>query len=90
MIEGGQVTLYGDGKYVRDWLFVEDHVRAIETVLQKGKVGETYLVGGLTEDINHLEVTENFSRFSEKMKAVLNLLQIEKGMIEDMRLTGLK
>ena len=57
LIEGKEVPLYGDGKYVRDWLFVEDHCRAIEVVLEKGKVGETYLVGGLTEDINHLAVT---------------------------------
>ena len=58
LIEGKEVPLYGDGKYVRDWLFVEDHCRAIEIVLEKGEVGETYLVGGLTEDINHLEVTK--------------------------------
>ena len=58
MIQGKEIPLYGDGKYVRDWLFVEDHIRAIEAVLEKGKVGETYLVGGLTGDINHLEVTK--------------------------------
>ncbi len=74
LIEGREVPLYGDGKYVRDWLFVEDHVRAIEKVLQKGEIGETYLVGGLTEDINHLEVTKKllkiFNKDDSKIKFV--------------------
>lgn len=56
VLEGKKVPVYGDGLYVRDWLYVEDHVRAIELVLQKGKIGETYCVGGLTEDINNLTV----------------------------------
>ncbi|MEK7061143.1 MAG: dTDP-glucose 4,6-dehydratase [Patescibacteria group bacterium] len=79
LIEGGQVTLYGDGKYVRDWLFVEDHVRAIETVLQKGKVGETYLVGGLTEDINHLEVTEKLLQIFGKDEGSIKFVTDRKG-----------
>lgn len=56
LIDGKPVTIYGDGKYVRDWLYVEDHVRAIENVLKKGRSGETYLVGGLTRDVSNLEV----------------------------------
>jgi dTDP-glucose 4,6-dehydratase len=56
ILEGKKVPVYGDGKYVRDWLYVEDHCRAIEAVLLKGKVGETYCVGGLTKDISNLEV----------------------------------
>lgn len=58
LLEGKKVPVYGDGLYVRDWLYVEDHCRAIEAVLKNGKVGETYCVGGLTEDINNLEVIE--------------------------------
>lgn len=56
ILEGKKVPVYGDGKYVRDWLYVEDHCRAIDMVLQKGKVGETYCVGGLTQDIDNLTV----------------------------------
>lgn len=56
ILEGKKVPVYGDGEYVRDWLYVEDHCRAIEAVLVKGKVGETYCVGGLTRDISNLEV----------------------------------
>ena len=58
LIDGQPVPLYGDGKYVRDWLYVEDHCRAIDLVLHKGKVGETYLIGGVTNDINNLEVAK--------------------------------
>jgi dTDP-glucose 4,6-dehydratase len=56
ILEGKKVPVYGDGKHVRDWLYVEDHCRAIEAVLLKGKVGETYCVGGQTKDISNLEV----------------------------------
>lgn len=56
ILEGKKVPVYGDGKNVRDWLYVEDHCRAIEAVLVSGKVGETYCVGGLTKDISNIEV----------------------------------
>ena len=47
-----QVPLYGDGLNIRDWLFVEDHCSAIDTVLHKGKNGEIYNVGGNNEKTN--------------------------------------
>jgi dTDP-glucose 4,6-dehydratase len=56
ILEGKKAPIYGDGLYVRDWLYVEDHCRAIEAVLIKGKIGETYCVGGLTNDISNKEV----------------------------------
>ena len=56
-VEGKPLPVYGDGKNIRDWLYVEDHCRAIRTVLQAGKVGETYNVGGDSEYSN-LEVVE--------------------------------
>lgn len=56
ILEGKKVPVYGDGKNVRDWLYVEDHCRAIEAVLVGGKVGETYCVGGVTKDISNLDV----------------------------------
>ena len=51
------LPVYGDGQQVRDWLFVTDHCEAIRTVLEKGRVGETYNVGGDAERRN-LEVVE--------------------------------
>jgi dTDP-glucose 4,6-dehydratase len=56
-LEGKPLPVYGDGKNVRDWLFVEDHCSAIRTVLAKGKVGETYNVGGSSERQNIEVVT---------------------------------
>lgn len=56
VIDGGTVKIYGDGLYVRDWLYVEDHCRAIDAVLQGGKDGETYLVGGMTGDISNKDI----------------------------------
>lgn len=66
LLDDQPVKIYGDGKYVRDWLHVEDHCRAIEAVLQKGKVGETYLVGGMSEDISNLEVAQLLLAYMEK------------------------
>jgi dTDP-glucose 4,6-dehydratase len=43
------LPIYGDGKYTRDWLFVEDHARAIDDVFHRGKTGETYNIGGFNE-----------------------------------------
>ena len=43
------LPIYGDGKYTRDWLFVEDHARAIDDVFHKGKLGNTYNIGGFNE-----------------------------------------
>ncbi len=54
-LEGKPLPVYGDGKNVRDWLFVEDHCAAIRTVLERGRVGETYNIGGNSERAN-LEV----------------------------------
>jgi len=51
-LSGEPIPVYGDGKNVRDWLFVEDHVRALLRVLAGGRVGETYNVGGRCEKEN--------------------------------------
>ncbi|GAC1621881.1 MAG: dTDP-glucose 4,6-dehydratase [Nevskia sp.] len=51
-LAGKPLPVYGDGLNVRDWLFVEDHARAIRTVLEHGRVGETYCVGGRAEKTN--------------------------------------
>lgn len=55
--DGKPLPVYGDGKNVRDWLYVEDHCTAIATVLERGKAGETYNIGGWNEKPN-LEIVE--------------------------------
>ncbi len=51
-VEGKPLPVYGDGQNVRDWLFVDDHCRAISSVLARGRIGETYNVGGDSERSN--------------------------------------
>lgn len=66
ILEGEKVPVYGDGLYVRDWLYVEDHCRAIELVLEKGVIGETYCVGGMTESISNIEITRKILKLLGK------------------------
>ena len=54
-LKGNNLPVYGDGKQVRDWLYVNDHVRALMTVANSGKVGETYNIGGNNE-VENIEV----------------------------------
>ena len=56
-LEGRPLPVYGKGENVRDWLFVDDHARALELILTKGRVGESYNVGGRAERTN-LDVVE--------------------------------
>lgn len=51
-LEGKPLPVYGDGLNVRDWLFVDDHARALRLILEKGRIGETYNVGGGAEMSN--------------------------------------
>ncbi|MFZ2970509.1 MAG: dTDP-glucose 4,6-dehydratase [Minisyncoccia bacterium] len=57
LLEDKKVTLYGDGSNIRDWIYVMDNCKGIDTVLHKGKVGEVYNIGGGNEKSN-LEVTK--------------------------------
>lgn len=79
LIGGGEIPIYGDGKYVRDWLYVEDHCRAIDLVLNKGLAGETYMVGGLTQDINNLEIAEKILKIFGKDEKSLKFVKDRSG-----------
>jgi dTDP-glucose 4,6-dehydratase len=67
LLEGKKVPLYGDGRNVRDWLHVHDHCEAILTVLERGRSGETYNIGGNNERSN-LELTHAILRIMGKDK----------------------
>ena len=56
-LKGKDLPVYGDGKNVRDWLYVEDHCKAIVSVLRSGRIGETYNIGGNSEKQN-IEVVQ--------------------------------
>jgi len=68
--EGKPLPVYGDGKNVRDWLYVEDHCDAIATVLRKGRPGETYNVGGWNEKQN-LEIVNTICELVDENSAPL-------------------
>ncbi|OGE64481.1 dTDP-glucose 4,6-dehydratase [Candidatus Daviesbacteria bacterium RIFCSPLOWO2_02_FULL_36_8] len=70
LLEGNKVPLMGKGENIRDWIYVLDHNRAVDLILQKGKVGETYCIGG--EEKSNLEVTNK----------ILEILGMGEEMIE--------
>jgi len=79
ILEGKKVPVYGDGKNVRDWLYVEDHCRAIEMILLKGNTGETYCVGGLTADIDNLTVVKKIIQYMGSDESVIEFVQDRLG-----------
>lgn len=64
-LDGKPLPVYGDGMQVRDWLYVEDHAAAIWQVLQRGRPGETYNIGGLTEKPN-IEIVQTICALLDK------------------------
>jgi len=68
-LEGKPLPVYGDGKNVRDWLFVEDHCAAIRAVLERGRPGETYNVGGNSEKAN-IDVVTAICDLVDEMRPV--------------------
>lgn len=73
LLEGKKVPLMGAGENIREWLHVEDHARAIDLVLQKGIVGETYLIQG--EETTNMEIT----------KMILQIMGMDESMIDFVR-----
>ena len=65
-LEGKPLPIYGNGLQIRDWLFVEDHVRALYKVLCDGKIGETYNIGGYTEKTN-IEVVRAICKILDEL-----------------------
>lgn len=65
LMEDKPITIYGDGKNVRDWLYVEDHVRAIDLIFHKAKSGETYNIGGNHEMNNNDLVKSIIKSYNE-------------------------
>ena len=66
-LSGENIPIYGDGKNVRDWLYVLDHCKGIALVWQKGKTGETYNIGGRNEK-NNLEIVNTICTLLDELK----------------------
>ena len=70
IINNRSIPIYGDGKNIRDWLYVEDHVFAIDLIFHKSKIGKTYNIGGNNE-INNNQIAEILiKKIDEKLKRV--------------------
>jgi dTDP-glucose 4,6-dehydratase len=69
-----ELPLYGDGLYVRDWIYVEDHCKALDVVLHKGKVGEIYNIAGGNERTN-LEITHLILKTLNKPESLIRHVQ---------------
>jgi dTDP-glucose 4,6-dehydratase len=77
-LENQPLPIYGDGKNVRDWIYVEDHCEAIDFVYQHGRVGEVYNIGGGNERTN-LNLTEYILKKLEKPKTLMSFVTDRKG-----------
>jgi len=79
---GKNLPVYGDGQYTRDWLFVEDHAKAIDLIFNKGKVTETYNIGGFNEwtnlDLIHLLCEQMDEKLSQPKGAAAKLITYVK------------
>jgi dTDP-glucose 4,6-dehydratase len=80
IISGKAIPIYGDGEHTRDWLFVDDHVKAIKLILENGTIGETYNISADNEISNILLVNEICkiieTNFSNKLKNTTNLKKL--------------
>ena len=65
-VSGGKIPIYGDGKNVRDWIYVKDHCKAVEMILENGRAGEIYNIGADNE-LSNLELIEKVIGTLEKL-----------------------
>jgi dTDP-glucose 4,6-dehydratase len=72
------LPIYGDGLNIRDWIHVEDHCRGIEAILQKGRVGETYCLGGNAERAN-IDVAKAILKSLDKPESLITFVQDRPG-----------
>lgn len=78
LLEDKPIRIYGDGKYIRDWLWVDDHIMGIEKVLLKGKRGETYLFGGKSE-IDNLSLAKRILAKLKKQESAIEFVSDRPG-----------
>jgi len=79
LLQNKKVPVYGDGLYVRDWLYVEDHCRAIDLVISNQKVNQTYCIGGQTEDVSNIEITKKVLALMGKDESYIEYVKDRPG-----------
>lgn len=83
VLHGKELPVYGDGMNVRDWLYVEDHCKGIDIVLEKGRLGEVYNIGGFNEETNIKIVKLIIDTISRIMKDEIEYRKILKTDLEN-------
>ena len=86
ILQGKKLPVYGRGENVRDWLYVEDHCRAIDLVLQRGRLGEVYNVGGFNEEsnINIVRlVIDTVARLIKENPDYMKVVECDPALIND-------
>ena len=81
-LHGKKLPVYGDGKNVRDWLYVEDHCKAIDLIIHKGRVGEVYNIGGHNE-MKNIDIVKLICKELGKPESLITHVTDRKG--HDMR-----
>ena len=77
-LSGKKLPVYGDGKNVRDWLYVEDHCKAIDLILQRGRVGEVYNIGGHNE-MRNIDIVRLICKALGKPESLITYVTDRKG-----------
>ena len=81
-ISGEAIPIYGDGKNIRDWLYVEDHCKGIHLVFQQGKAGQTYNIGGKNERDN-LSIATTICKILDELKPKKNTYKEQITFVPD-------
>ena len=76
-LQGKPVPVYGDGRYVRSWVYVDDHSAAVEAVLLRGRPGERYVIGG--EERSNLELVREIVRLSGQDESLITFVKDRPG-----------
>ncbi len=78
LIDGKQVPVYGEGKQIRDWLFVEDHCSGIDLLIEQGVNGEVYNIGG-EQELTNMELTDQLLKVMRKNRSSIKFVQDRPG-----------
>jgi len=78
LLENKKVPIYGQGKNIRDWICVDDHNAGIDAIINKGRIGETYCLGG-TSELTNLELTEKILKLMERSEDMIEYLADRPG-----------
>jgi len=74
-----KVPVYGDGQQIRDWIHVDDHSKGVDNIIHKGKIGETYCLGGKNSEITNLELTKMLIQLMEKDESYIEYVKDRPG-----------